>query len=77
MRPDWPAASAVYVMLQEETLTRLADLVVLFFGFRFPTLALTRHYETILLNNLLISGRKAPERRCSSRTFRYGYLVTT
>ena len=22
-------------------------------------------------------GRDAPERRCSSRTFRYGYLVTT
>ena len=22
-------------------------------------------------------GHPAPERRCSSRTFRYGYLVTT
>ena len=31
------------------------------------------------LMNLLLSraARRAPERRCSSRTFRYGYLVTT
>ena len=31
------------------------------------------------LMKLLLSRalRRAPERRCSSRTFRYGYLVTT
>ena len=31
------------------------------------------------LMNLFLSRalRRAPERRCSSRTFRYGYLVTT
>ena len=28
-------------------------------------------------NRLLILVSVAPERRCSSRTFRYGYLVTT
>ena len=26
---------------------------------------------------ILMSPLRAPERRCSSRTFRYGYLVTT
>ena len=26
---------------------------------------------------ILIIGQPSPERRCSSRTFRYGYLVTT
>ena len=28
-------------------------------------------------NQLLMFMSVAPERRCSSRTFRYGYLVTT
>ena len=34
----------------------------------------------LLLNDLCPAGKPfkwAPERRCSSRTFRYGYLVTT
>ena len=30
--------------------------------------------KSLLLSRAL---RRAPERRCSSRTFRYGYLVTT
>ena len=28
-------------------------------------------------DNVLFGRHSAPERRCSSRTFRYGYLVTT
>ena len=40
-------------------------------------------YRTIVLCSLTSDGphkaktADAPERRCSSRTFRYGYLVTT
>jgi hypothetical protein len=30
-----------------------------------------------LVFSSLIAGFASPERRCSSRTFRYGYLVTT
>ena len=29
------------------------------------------------LQTYLVTGKVTPERRCSSHTFRYGYLVTT
>ncbi len=44
----------------------------------FPYSVLSRPIP--VLNNrqqTAVSNRTAPERRCSSRTFRYGYLVTT
>ena len=33
--------------------------------------------KDIPIRNKLLTFSDAPERRCSSRTFRYGYLVTT
>ena len=33
--------------------------------------------KDILKRDKLLTLSDAPERRCSSRTFRYGYLVTT
>ena len=33
-------------------------------------------YFTLFMQNYIVYGI-TPERRCSSRTFRYGYLVTT
>ena len=40
----------------------------------FTTLSVFRYSETPRFRN---GEHSAPERRCSSRTFRYGYLVTT
>ena len=48
-----------------------------------------KNHATLLKTNIVLSDKRkkndflfferrtAPERRCSSRTFRYGYLVTT
>ena len=45
----------------------------------FPVLGTPRIYKFFIYKFLILNlGRpKPPERRCSSRTFRYGYLVTT